>query len=119
METKHLPFDSFDAFYQSLNSQHNFTARFADTPGMEDQIKSLVEKLYVRSQEDTDFQRDLISDPQETALAFLKTELTQLELTPEQLEAVAGGEITTDTSLGYDIGYVIGSAVEWVRDLFN
>ena len=46
---------------------------------------------------------------------------SQLEELSNQdfLLQILGGEITTETSLGYDIGYAIGWAADKVRDGWN
>ena len=119
MKTAEQSFASFEDFYLALNADSNISERLEKYPGMEEQVKESLRKLYDQAQVDEEFREQLKASPRETALNFIRSEMVEYELTDEQLEAVAGGEITRDTSLGYDIGYVIGSAVEWVVDLFD
>ena len=113
------PYASFEEFYAALDADRHISERLSGFPEIGDQLKDSLKKLYARVQEDKAFERKLAEAPQETALAFLHTEMANYTLSDDELEAVAGGKPTTDTSLGYDIGYVVGTTVEWISDLFD
>lgn len=112
-------FASFEEFYEALDADRHITERLEDHPGMGDQVKESLRKLYERTKHDPEFERQLSETPKKTALSFFQGEMSQYELSDGELEAVAGGKITTETSLAYDVGYVIGSAVEWVVGVFD
>lgn len=113
------PYASFDEFYAALDADRHISERLSEFPELGHQVKDSLRKLYARVQEDEEFERKLAESPQATALAFIQAEMANYTLSDDELEAVAGGKPTTDTSLGYDIGYVVGSTVEWIGDLFD
>ncbi len=110
---------TFEEFYEALDAERHISQKLADHPGMSDQLRESLRKLYSRIQDDPDFEKRLTESPQETALAFFHDEIAHYTLSDEDLEAVAGGKITLDSTLGYDVGYVIGSTVEWVVGVFD
>ena len=112
-------FSSFEEFYAALDADRHISDRLEEHPRIHAQIKGSLRKLYERTKEDVEFERQLSQSPKETALAFFQEEMRDYELLEDDLEAVAGGKITTDSSLGYDVGYVLGSAVEWAVGLFD
>ncbi len=112
-------FATFEDFYEALDAERHLSQRLADHPGVSEQLRDSLRKLYNRIQDDPDFEKQLAEAPQETALAFFHDEIAHYTLSDEDLESVAGGAITTETNLGYDIGYAIGSAVEWAVDWFK
>ena len=120
MQVQHqTQFASFDEFYEALDADRHISDRLEEHPAVRAQIKESLRKLYDRTREDADFERRLSTSPRETALEFFQEEVSHYELSEDDLESVAGGKITTDSSLGYDVGYVLGSAVEWAVGLFN
>lgn len=120
MSTQHQTrFASFEDFYAALDADRHISERLEEHPRIQDQIKGSLRKLYERTKDDAEFERQLNQAPKETALAFFQEEMRGYELSEDDLEAVAGGKITTDSSLGYDVGYVLGSAVEWAVGLFD
>lgn len=112
-------FASFEDFYEALDADRHISERLDEHPTMRDQIKESLRKLYQRTKDDPAFERQLSETPKKTALAFFQDEMSHYELSDDELEAVAGGKITTETSLAYDVGYVLGSAVEWVVGVFD
>ncbi len=102
-----------------MDADRHLSERLEEHPGIRDQIKGSLRKLYERTQEDPDFERRLSESPQETALTFFRTEMGQYELSDDELETVAGGEVTLDTSPAYDLGYALGSAIEWLSNQFK
>ena len=112
-------FATFEDFYEALDAERHISQRLTEHPEVSDQLRESLRKLYDRIQVDPDFEKQLAEAPQETALAFFHDEIAHYTLSDDDLDAVAGGKVTLDSSLGYDIGYVIGTAVEWTVDFFS
>lgn len=112
-------FATFEDFYKALDAERHLSQRLSDHPDVSEQLRESLRKLYNRIQDDPDFEKQLAASPQETALAFFHEEIAHYTLSDEDLESVAGGTITTDSNLGYDIGYAIGAAAEWIVDRFK
>lgn len=120
METQvnvNLQDPGFVAFMQKIDPENQLQARLDDHEGIADQFSGALYKLYSKANADADFKKAIGEDPQ-VVMQFLGNEVSNFELTEDQLEAVAGGAPTTDTSLGYDVGWCIGAAAKWVSDLF-
>lgn len=110
---------NFEDFYDALDAERHITEKLTDHPGIGDQLRESIRKLYERIQIDSDFENRLAASPQDTALEFFRDEISHYTLSDDDLDVVAGGKITLDSTLGYDIGYVIGSAAEFVADFFD
>ena len=119
METALGHYQSFETFFEAMDADLHLSEKFKDNPEMAQRLKASIERLYVRSRDDAEFQRRLSDSPKETALSFLQSEVSEYELSDDLLESVAGGAITTESTLPYDIGWTIGAAVGWVAGLFE
>lgn len=110
---------TFEEFYAALEADRHIEEKLTEHPGVSDQLRGSLRKLYERVKDDPEFEKRLLASPQDTALDFLHEEMSHYSLSDDDLEAVAGGKVTLDSTLGYDIGYVVGSAVEFVVDFFD
>lgn len=115
---KHLACTSFEQFYASLIADRHLTERLSSHPALSDTLRSSLEALYERARDDMEFRHRLAEAPQETALEFIQSTASETELGSDELELVAGGT-DRDSSVAYDVGYAIGSVVEWVIDMFS
>lgn len=129
-------FDSFEEFYETLESQTNLAENIARVPDeLGEKMKHCFRDLYTRAQADGEFRRQLADNPDEVIKSFVidevedeqfGREVAEAELSGDELELVAGGcddhddggAPDEDSDLGNDIGYVIGSAAEEVASWF-
>ena len=119
MESQSPSFDTFEDFLAALDVDQGISDRLARSPQLGEQIRAAMRKLYERAQADSDFRQLLSASPEETTLKFVEAELADMELSESELGTVAGGEITVESSLGYDVGYAIGTVAEWIADCFK
>ena len=93
MSTEAQPrFATFEDFYEALDGERHLSQRLSDHPGVRDQLRESLHKMYDRIQGDPEFEKQLAESPQETALAFFHDEIAHYTLSDEDLESVAGGE---------------------------